>query len=156
MSARNPVDFSHQANASLLAGFQASAPEVRRSRSPQEVDTWNLGTHPDLVEYFWHHITTQLPESCQWVVYDRPVLANPTSGVIFGVAGGTSTLVLRLPETERELAFQVPGYSRSYQYPIQTTYASDYGDDFALIKPYLENRIETWCLRAYEYAAQLK
>lgn len=112
-----------------------------------------LSAHADLTDYFWRDTTGQLPEDCRWVAYNIPVLVHPQSGVIFGFAGGTSTLMLRLPDAEREQAFQVEKYGQAYVYPTVTVYAADVGADWALTKPYDEPRIAQWVLAAYTYAA---
>ena len=66
-----------------------------------------LGTHPDLADRLWRELGGTLPEPCAWVVYARPVLVHPSSGVVFGFAWGTHTYALRLPEPELTAATQL-------------------------------------------------
>lgn len=152
-SAVEPVAFDHPANARVLVYLETASMGGPTSAAPESVDRWQLGTHPDLVEIFWDRLTALLPEPCQWVVHGSPVLVHPETGVLFGLAGGTSTTALRLPERERAEAFEVAGYGRAYAYPRATIYASDMGEQWALIEPgSAEPRAARWCLSAYRYA----
>jgi hypothetical protein len=99
------VAFDDPANAKVLA-FLAAQGDVRpenRSAPPSVYDLHrnSLGTHPDLAARLWDEITVKLPERCAWVVHGRPVLVNPTSGILFGYARGTHEYALRLPDAER-------------------------------------------------------
>src|SRR5215467_4721579 len=62
-----------------------------------------LGTHPDLVERLWQ-LNAALPADCRWVVYGKPALVHPQTGVIFGHATGTLGYALRLAEPARAAA----------------------------------------------------
>ena len=57
----------------------------------------SLSTHPDLVEYLWN---LDAASACTIDGRSPPLLSHPASGVIFGLARGTSTLAFRLPEPE--------------------------------------------------------
>jgi len=120
------VNFEHPANSGILKCL--SSPErLKRSVSvardypscsPESVyDPYmKLGTHPDLLEYFWDKVAIKLPMKCRWIVYGTPVLVNPVSGVIFGFAQGTSTYAFRLPPKEFQEAINA-GASRVHTYP---------------------------------------
>lgn len=114
-----------------------------------------LGTHPDLVEYLWK-LGARLPAACACVVNERsyPLLAHPGSGIIFGLAGGTSTLALRLPEPELEEARAVAGFGREYRYPSSTVRAAEIGDDWALVRPFGESNLAL-SARAFAYAERV-
>jgi hypothetical protein len=147
------IDFSNPANASVLLFLGISDPAHARTNAPAEVDGMALGTHPDLVEYLWK-LAAPLSRACACVINERsyPLLAHPASGVIFGLAGGTSTLALRLPEPELGEARAVPGYGREYRYPSSTVRAADIGEDWALVRPFGE-RNAACSVRAFEHAA---
>jgi hypothetical protein len=148
------VNATHEANQTFIAYLKTQKPNAVLSQSPEGVDTWQLGTHPDLVDHLWDDIPKSLPVSCKWIVYGRPALVHPDNGVIFGLAGGTSTLALRLPTVERDEAFKVEKYGAEYKYPSETIYAKNFGDDWALVPPF-DKRLTNWCLKAYEYAGTL-
>jgi hypothetical protein len=137
----------------VLRFLGISDPAHARTNAPAQVDGMALGTHPDLVEYLWR-LAAPLPGACACVINERsfPLLSHPGSGVIFGLAGGTSTLALRLPEAEREEALAVPGYGREYRYPSSTVRAADLGEDWALVRPYGEINA-SWCACAFAHAA---
>jgi hypothetical protein len=81
-------------------------------------------------------------------------LVHPSSGIIFGLAGGTSTLALRLPDPERATALAVPGYGAEYHYPKSTIYAKNMGADWVLLRPF-DKENAAYCLRAFTYAGTL-
>jgi hypothetical protein len=147
------IDFAHPANAAVLRFLGISDPARARTNAPAEVDGLALGTHPDLVEYLWK-LAAPLPGACACVIDERsfPLLAHPGSGVIFGLAGGTSTFALRLPEPELGEALAVQGYGSEYRYPSSTVRAADLGDDWALVRPFGEANA-AWCARAFAHAA---
>ena len=120
------IDLLHPANASLVTHF---ADPERRSRSvsvakdqpscaPSAIpDAYlRLGTHPDLLEHFWDELGRTLPVDCRWVLYGAPVLANPSSGVVFGFCGGTHMYALRLPDAARANAI-AEGAKTLWEYP---------------------------------------
>jgi len=82
-------------------------PPVPVGQSLQEVadPLYGLGTHPDLVTRLWA-LDDGLPERCRLVVYGKPALVHPASGIVFGFAAGTLGYALRLPETARREADQ--------------------------------------------------
>jgi hypothetical protein len=150
------VDFAHPANASVLRFLHISEPELAHTTPREHVDIWTIGTHPDLVEYFWK-LPAELPSRCACVINERsfPLLVHPQSRVIFGLAGGTSTLAFRLPEPELTAAFGVPGFGHEYRYPSGPVRAESIGDDWALVRPFDGINV-AWCRRAFEHAATLE
>ncbi|MBS0410893.1 MAG: hypothetical protein JSR86_13335 [Proteobacteria bacterium] len=60
-------------------------------------DPWmGMGARPDLIEQLWR-LETALPSRCRWVVWGRPALVRPDSGVVFAIAVGTIGIAARLP-----------------------------------------------------------
>ena len=149
------INFTSPANQRILAYLKIAEPGKATVHTPKEVNWLSLGTHPDLVEYFWGLINVSHPE-CACVINERsnPLLAHPVSGVIFGLAGGTNTLAFRLPEAERAPLLTIPGYGAQYQYPHTTLYASALGDDWVLVKPF-DGRNGELCHKAFDYAETL-
>lgn len=163
------VDFSSPSNAGIIRYLESKAAlagDARsvcaiRSQSPASVDDphYSLGTHPDLVSWFWDGLTDRLPKSCQWIVFGTPVLVHPFSGIIFGFAGGTYTYALRLPALEREAALRA-GAKRLWSYPsypglnipASTLNLDDIGEEWVFGQFQEEER--QWCLAAYLFAEQ--
>jgi hypothetical protein len=147
------IDFESPANAGVLRFLGIAETAVARTTRPRGAELLTLGTHPDLVEHLW---SLSADASCACVIGERgnPLLASPLSGVIFGLAGGTSTLALRLPEPELRLALAVPGYGPEYRYPSGTVRADALGEDWALVRPFSELNVE-WCRRALAHAGTL-
>jgi hypothetical protein len=149
------IDFASPANAIVLRFLGVSHLELARTTPPAQVNYVSLGTHPDLVEYFWG-LAAELPSSCACVVGERsfPLLVNSRSGIIFGLAGGTSTLAFRLPEPELTTALAVPGFGREYRYPSRPLRAASIGSNWALVRPFDAANVG-WCARAFEHSAAL-
>ena len=54
------------------------------------------GCHPEIVERIWDQIGSALPQSARYVLWGRPVLVDPATGLVLAVGYGTS-YVLRVP-----------------------------------------------------------
>lgn len=149
------INFASPANATVLSFLGITEPDKAASYPPQEVNLWGLDTHPDLVEYFWG-LAGEHKIECACIINERskPLLVHPTSGILFGLAGGTSTLAFRLPEPERTTMLAVPGYGAEYHYPKSTVYAKDIGADWVLLKPFDKGN-PNLCQKAFVYAATL-
>jgi hypothetical protein len=152
------VDLEHPANAAVLRRLARHRPHAAPDLAPEEVaDHARLGTHPDMMYSFWYELTEGMPdaERCARVVYGKPVLVSPLSGVIFGWAGGTHTIAFRLPQPERDMALAAGG-SRVLHYPAypeigiaaSTDDLADLGDEWVFIGDY-ERR---WCRAARAFA----
>jgi hypothetical protein len=165
----SPVDFGAPVNASILT-FLGSPKRLARSVSivrdqpscsPEAVKNAleKLGVHPDLIIRLWNEITVKLPVDCRWLVYGKPVLVRPSSGVIFAFCGGTHTYALRLPPQTFQEALAA-GASRLWKYPALPSLniaASEFNLD--VIGPewvfgrWFDEEID-WCLAAYQFAAE--
>jgi hypothetical protein len=74
--------------------------------------------------------------------------------VIFGLAGGTGTLALRLPEPELSNALAEPGHGASLSYPTGTLLAVDIGPDWGFLRPFHAANVERFTI-ARSHAAGL-
>src|SRR5579862_491826 len=103
------VNFSSPLNQPVLSYLGVTEPDQAAVYLPSEVNLMALGTHPDVVEHFWGLIKESHPE-CACVINKRstPLMAHPTTGIIFGLAKGTGLIAFRLPEPERTLMLAVP------------------------------------------------
>lgn len=143
------------ANAGVLRylGRNAAVDGRPPSQAPGEVEQpyLRLGTHPELVERLWDKLGGALPEDCRWVAHGWPVLIHPTSGVIFGFAGGTHAYALRLPAAERAQALAA-GAATVHHYPASRALdLADVGPEWVLGRWYADE--PAWCLAAYHFAA---
>jgi hypothetical protein len=149
------IDLASPANASVLRFLGVEQSSRARTTLPDECDWMTLGTHPDLVEYVWHLPATE-PARYGCVIDERsyPLLVSPRSRIIFGLAGGTSTLALRLPEPELAAALAVPRFGRTYRYPSGPVHAAEIGDDWVLVRPFAAENA-AWCSVALAHAESL-
>jgi hypothetical protein len=146
---------SHPANAALVRYF---APRYERKQlnavaRPEDVKDpyYGLGTHPDLVTRLWDELGKALAADCRAVFYGNPALIHPTSGIVFGFAGGTHTYALRLPETERAEALRA-GATRIMTYPRSPALdVGQFGEEWVLCRWFAQE--EAWCRAAFEFAA---
>lgn len=107
-----------------------------------------LGTHPELIERLWEEITTDLPKNCKWIVYARPILVHPGTGVIFGFAVGAYKYALWLPPQEYEAAAEI-GLSSIYTDSRKTVIdLKEIGAGWIFGNFKEEER--GWCVKAYE------
>ncbi len=73
-----------------------------------------LGSHPDVVERVWGQLGAMLDPDARCVVLGCPSLADPASGVVVGLALGT-TYALRLVEPDLEEGLAA-GLERTHAY----------------------------------------
>ena len=158
------INCSHKRNIKFISHFRLhngsnTSIEGHLSCSPEHIDQpyVNLGTHPDTVKRLWDELTVLLPANSNWVVCGMPVLAHPSTGVIFGFATGLLTYALCLPP---EAFAQAPesGAKRVLHYPAypelditaSTLNLDDLGDGWVFGNWQAEEM--RWCLSAYEFS----
>jgi hypothetical protein len=150
------IAFDSPHNAKNLAHLASNMkPEGLTSMARSEYKSSDFaGTHPDLSDQFWE-LAAALDTS-HGVLYGRAALIHPETGIVFAFAGGTSTIALRLPPDELAAAFKVAGYGRKQDFTSSSTFASEFGDDWALVKPFGdETRVGRWFQAAHDYAGTL-
>jgi hypothetical protein len=105
----------------FMAKLRASPPRPPPPLSQPLQDIANpflqLSTHPDIVVALWR-MDSALPQPCRWVVWGRPALAHPRTGVIFAVAIGSIGIVMRLPPEARDGANAVRQLSLGRTYDV--------------------------------------
>lgn len=155
------VDFSQPANRKLIAYLLGhSAPGRAAETNPRTVKDpyYSLGTHPDIVGRLWDELGAGLSR-CRWILYGRPVLVHPETGVVFGWAGGSLTYAMRLPDAERYAAVRA-GAQTVHHYPAYpelniAASALDltaFGPDW-IFGGWYEGE-ELWCLAAFFHAGK--
>jgi hypothetical protein len=132
------VNFEHTGNKGFL--------QFLSKRHNRDLTTTNIDLKPLLS-------CSPEPEKCQWVLNYRPVLVNPTTGIIFGFAGGTHTYSMRLPSNMYNEAIQLGAervhvYNDGSRLDLETI-----GDDWILGRWFKDEPL--WCLAAYEYAGEI-
>jgi hypothetical protein len=93
------VALDRQENAGVLAylGPGRGLAHLPVGQTPEEVDRWHLGTHPDVVDRLWDVLDAALPERGRCVIYGGPALVQPTSGIVLAVGIGTQYALRLLP-----------------------------------------------------------
>lgn len=150
------VDFKHPANAGILKRLGRSTGGAMVSDgSPEDHPDpyFQLGTHPELVSWLWNKITVSLPEKCQWIINNRPVLVHPATGIIFGYAEGTHAYALRLPPAVYQEAIE-QGAKRVHTYASSTFDLETVGDGWIFGRWRREEA--AWCLAAYQFAGEAR
>jgi hypothetical protein len=156
------IDFTHPANRQIVAYFQSRNEHGHQPElDPAAVNNpyYTLGTHPEIVERLWDELGGPLPLKCGWILYGRPVLVHPSTGVMFGYAGGSLTYALRLPAAERAEA-SAAGAKTIHEYPAYPELGiaassldlADFGPDWVL-GAWLKEE-EAWCRAAFDYAGK--
>ncbi len=152
-------DFAHPANERVLRyfkrGWDGSRPgNLSAPPAVYDLHRNSLGTHPDLADRLWKEIVRKLPDECGWVVYGQPALVRPSSGIIFGFAGGTHTYALRLPaDVWKEAALLSPKrvwtYAGGQEFNLDEIGKEWVSGDWFKVA-------EDWCLAAYEHAGRVR
>lgn len=92
-------------NIALIEFLRSRRPDAPASAAaPTGFGTWNLGIHPDILDYLWKSLPAKAAISTStrsWLVYGTPILVNSQTGIIFAYATGTPHLGLRLPQKAR-------------------------------------------------------
>jgi hypothetical protein len=60
---------------------------------------YKAGTHPEIVEWLWERLGKGLPPESRCLVYGKPCLVQPVSGILLAIGYGTQYLV-RLLEAD--------------------------------------------------------
>lgn len=95
------VRWDHPANLGVLDALRQRRPDDNHVDQQAEDGTVVRGAHPDITAYLFETLKAELPDTCRWIVYSRPVLVHPVSGVIFAFGIGDDCVALRLPAEER-------------------------------------------------------
>jgi hypothetical protein len=112
---------------------------------------YSCGCHPDTVERVWDRIGKQLPSDGRCVVYRRPALVQPESGVILAMCMGTSYIV-RVLDTVLPDALAA-GCRQSQEWGKKnsghvTHLVEEYGPDWVFAR-WLDVEV-SWCRATYE------
>jgi hypothetical protein len=124
-------------------------PPVSQSLAEVADPCYGLSTHPDIVEIMWR-LDDELPQRCRWVLWGRPALVHPETGVVFAVGYGSIGHVMRLPPQVLEAADTRHARTVVSGNPGQTFDISPAGPEWRFVSAHA--READWCRAAYEFA----
>jgi hypothetical protein len=141
------VKWDHPANKGVLAALRQRRPDDRLVDQQAEDGTDVPGAHPDITAYVFETLKAELPDTCRWIVYSRPALVHPKSGVIFAFGIGSDCVALRLPLDERG-----PSWTDECLMEDDCISIDEVGADWSFMQDVADSNEP---LAAYEYAAWL-
>ena len=99
------LDASHPANRQPLRRLREDAPKARPLTPAAEAldPYYRAGSHPEIVGWLWDRLGEGRPPESRCLVYGRPCLVQPVSGVLLAIGYGTQYLV-RLLEADMPAA----------------------------------------------------
>jgi hypothetical protein len=104
------LDQAHPANAGIIRSLcKKQTPVVALPQSVED-PYYYCGSHPEIVERVWDELNTALSADCRCILWGRPALVHPVSGVALALCYGTH-YCLRLPDGVLEEALQSRCYS---------------------------------------------
>jgi len=143
-----PPDLAEKV-AQIMSRPKDSAKPASQSLASMADPRTGLGTHPDIIERLWQ-LNGGLPADCRWVVYGKPALVHPQSGVIFGHATGTLGYALRLSEPDRTAADRLGAKTRIEMQRGDPYDLASAGPEWRFGKWFAEE--PGWCRTAYDFA----
>ena len=141
------VRWDHPANQGVLSALRQRRPNDHRIDQQAEDGTFVPGAHPDITAYVFETLKAELPDTCRWIVYSRPALVHPTSGVIFAFGIGDDCVALRLPLDERG-----PSWTDECVLADDCISVDEIGADWSFMQGFAD---ASEPVAAYEYAAEL-
>jgi hypothetical protein len=105
------INIANLLNLSVMSYLKGKPHNSRNENtSPSNFNNrnWDLNCLPEIALCLWEDFTVLLPEKekCQWIFYGTPVLFNPSSGIIFGLAEGTLPPLLKFNVSNIEQALK--------------------------------------------------
>jgi hypothetical protein len=157
MNNKSFVNYDHPANAEILNYLNSNSALRVKGEATYDLDEYATNTHPDLVERFYQ-IGSYLAENCASVEYGYPVLAAPSSGVIFATATGTDTIGIRLPAEAIEEAITAGAQKVIvFRHLGEKLSSRSFGKDWVLFGAFSstikEEVIKQWLRTSCEYAS---
>jgi hypothetical protein len=125
--------------------------EFRSSSELELVDQSEIETHPDIIDLLWREYSKKIPSSCQMILFGTPVLVNPKTGIIFGIAEGTNPPILRVRPEVIPLIIKNGGKVLLSNMDGVFADANILGDDWIYCFSFI-NEIQKYCIESYEYS----
>ena len=100
------IDPNNPANHPVLDALREAAEHARPLTPMSEAGDpyYEAGSHPDIVEFMWERLSKKFPDECRCLVYGRPSVIQPVSGVVLAVGMGTQYCLRVLHESLDEAA----------------------------------------------------
>jgi hypothetical protein len=111
---------------------------------------YQLGTHPDVVEYLWDTLGGTLPEDCRAVVLGTPALVQPDSGVILALGLGTEYALRLTPADAIEARAAGLEVAHHYRTSDSTLDLTSWGEGWFFCR--YDRREPEWLARSFEEA----
>lgn len=145
------IDPGNPANHPTLETLRTMA-ENARPLTPlsQAGDAYYLaGCHPEVVAFMWEKLSKKFPDECRCLVYGKPSVIQPVSGVILAVGMGTQYCQRILPESMPDAA--KVGSTRTHRWSddVTTDLREIFGEDW-VFGSYGDEPIE-WFRAAYHH-----
>lgn len=156
MIARVRADEAQPSNGAVLKYLKSKSTPKGQGGSPFEAGAYRGHTHPDLEEWFYG-LGKGLPEDCVGAAYGYPVLVRPDVGVIFALATGTSTVLVRLPR-QAHIDAIVAGATVEKSYSTgEKLEAAAFGEDWLIFDAWAlsDAQMQEWLKQAYAYSGEL-
>ena len=135
--------------ARIAAGPIKPPPPLSQSLAEVDDPLYGLSTHPDIIEQLWK-VDSAMPRTCRWVVWGRPALVHPETGVIFAVGYGTLGYVMRLPPAVLDEAPADQAQVEIKGNPGQSFDIGAAGPEWRFVRPRAPAAL--WCRAAYDFA----
>ena len=150
------VDMSHPANQRILSHlFKRGTPSSMAA--PTGVGVQGLGLPPDIAEAFWESaFHSGVGGALRWLVYGRPALVHPATGVIFAVLlKDNEAMALRLPPGRHADALRTAPRRDRSRILGGVRPVPDLGEAWIAFSMFAfrDERIE-WCSAAYTFAGR--
>ena len=142
------LDEAHAANALVLASLKKeNVPAIAPPESAKD-PYMGQGSHPEIVERIWDKLGETLPADARCLLYGRPALVHPGSGVVLAVAYGT-TYCVRIPREKAQKAIDAGAkITMKFADTGTTNIQEEFGADW-VFGAWLKQE-ETWLLTMYE------
>lgn len=141
------VRWDHPANQGVLAALRQRRPNDHHIDQQAEDGTVVPGASAEIAAYVFETLKAALPDTCRWIVYSRPALVHPKSGVIFAFGIGDDCVALRLPLDERG-----PSWTDECVLADDCISVDEIGADWSFMQGFAS---ASEPVAAYEYAAWL-
>lgn len=144
-------------NQRLLTSLKQAKPTgaVRQPVTVADVNPSTMMISLKLLTLLWETLNATLPEDSSAVVQGFAGLVHPHSAVIFALARGSETLILRLPEDTRAEVLRAPfedGDVCQISPPHQPNIIREFGADWVEVSRLSDERLLNWVHSAFDYA----
>jgi hypothetical protein len=148
------LDSSNPANHPVLDTLRDAAPNARPLTPVAEAGDayYEAGCHPEIVGHMWEVVSKKFPDESRCLVYGRPSLIQPVSGVILVVGMGTQYCQRILPESMADAGAVGCTPTHRWGEGDTTDLRESFGENWVFAS-YADETI-TWFRAAYRHYSQ--